>query len=410
MKSSVFACLVTLAAATAFAGPVAELSTHNIDLGVIEQGKIVDVPLSVRNTGDAPLTIQKIQFSCHCVSARELTPEERVVPPGAEQVLPIVYDPMNYTGQRHAIIAVTTDDPENPFLEARVDTTIVTPVVMTPPALRWGPTVKGSTLEAQIRLKPGVPGSELTLLNIHVPHPDLEFTKTITEDAGEIVVQAAFRIADSARIGELNSIVEAQVELGDRQFPVRSPLSLFVMGDVMVRPPQVVSINRPIPRGERISTISLLWTRPESPIDLIDLRTGGAIRTETRPMPDRIEVDVFVAADAPAGANAARVELFSTSADEPVSTVPIYFLVQESAALVPSAAVLAPGERVQVTLRSERQPTAARSELAGISATLADAAVDIRADETAQAPSTGDVIVEFEDAPAVRIPVVVRTP
>lgn len=330
MKLSVIAGLLLIAAA-AHGGPVAELSSHDIDLGVIQQGKIYDVPLSVRNTGDAPLTIKKLQFSCHCASARELTAEERVVPPGGEQLLPITYDPMNYTGHRQTIIAITTDDPENPFLEARLTVNIVMPVVMAPRVLRWGPTAKGATLSKEIRVKPGIPGNTIELLNIHVPNPDIEFTKSISEDAGEIVVQAEFTIADTARIGELNTIVEAQVQTDERQFPVQIPLSLFVMGDATVRPHQIVSINRPVQPGERISTVSLFWTQPEHPVKLLEARTHGDVRTHVRPMPDRFEVDVFVADDAAPGPNAGSVELVSTSQDEPVSSVPVYFLVGTSA-------------------------------------------------------------------------------
>lgn len=418
----VFACGAVMIAAAASADPNAELSTTQIDLGVIEQGQVVDVPLSIRNTGDAPLTIEKIQFSCHCVSARELTADEKTVPPGGERALPITYDPMSYLGSREALIVIRTNDPDEPALQARLTTTIVAPVVMTPRVLRWGPTVKGSTLEAEIRVKPGVADSELELLSIEVPHPDLEFTRSISEQDGEIVIDAAFKIADSARIGELNTVIEAQVQLADRQFPVRTPLSLYVMGDVVVRPPQIVSINRPLQPGEQISTITLLWTQPERPIDLLDTKTTGPIRASTRQLPDRFEIDVFVLADAEPGPQSGQVDLFSTSGDQPVTVVPIYFLVGSGVVVEPAAVALEVADgtaAADVTLRVPDGAVAisgVHSDVEGVTASLVDDAagkdgtvVAVRYQGEADAlPKTGYLTVDAKSAPPVRVPVVVR--
>ncbi len=154
-----------------------------MDLGVIARGQVVNVPLSLKNTGDSPLTIDKIQFSCHCVSARELTQAERNLAPGEERVLPLTYDPLNYTGPRQAMVMVSTNDPRNPILQANVRVQIVDPVTVTPRALRWGPHRRGTVLTEEIRVQPGIPGGPLELISMTVSDPRIELT-TVIGDGG----------------------------------------------------------------------------------------------------------------------------------------------------------------------------------------------------------------------------------
>lgn len=419
----VWTILSVLSVGAAASGePRAALSSAEVDLGVIEQKNVVSVPLIVRNDGDAPFTIEKIQFSCHCLSVRALTENERVVTPGEKFDLPITYDPMEYTGPREATVMIATSDPKNRLLQARVKTTIVTPVVVAPRTFRWGERVRGTVIAAEIQLKPGVSGSKVELVDVAVPHPAIEFTYDVTHDGVEKRLDASFKIRPDAPLGALHSIVEATVRLDGRTFPIRIPLSLQVIGDMVVRPPQVVSVNRPSPPGDAISTLTVLPRVPNKAIRVLKVVATGGIRAVERSAKNETVVDLFVADDAAPGPHAGEIQIFSTSEDVPVASIPVYFNVGSAIAVHPSSLAIAPdGEAArsaELTVRMLSKSATisrVRTTVEEISARLEDGGdraarnivVEYNGSQGAL-PITGYVTIELSTGAAVNVPVVVR--
>jgi len=96
-------------AAAAYAAPQIAVDRPVYDFGSIHQGKKVVHVFTIRNKGDAPLSIKEIKPSCGCTA---VTSSLSVIPPGKSGTIQATFDSTQYSGTVHKTIAVHTDDPK----------------------------------------------------------------------------------------------------------------------------------------------------------------------------------------------------------------------------------------------------------------------------------------------------------
>jgi hypothetical protein len=117
-----------LLAACAGGAPVITLLETEVHLGEVVNGEIVDLSLSVRNSGDRPLIIEAVSTSCGCTSA-EIQPQ--TIAPGAEGLLIIEYDSGAHgpeeTGPIMRQIFIASNDPDQPEAEVRITADVLAP-------------------------------------------------------------------------------------------------------------------------------------------------------------------------------------------------------------------------------------------------------------------------------------------
>ncbi len=94
-------------------------STHQ-DLGVINEGQVVEISWKFKNTGNKPLIITNTSATCGCTVAER--PEEPVSP-GAEGVIKAKFDSHNRMGPQHKQVFVesNTSGSRNSELSFAVD-------------------------------------------------------------------------------------------------------------------------------------------------------------------------------------------------------------------------------------------------------------------------------------------------
>lgn len=96
---------------TATAAPHIAIDQPTFDFGSIYQGKKVEHVFTIRNKGDAPLTIKSVRPSCGCTAASITT---SVIPPGKTGEIKALFNSTNFAGTIHKTVAVDTDDPKLP--------------------------------------------------------------------------------------------------------------------------------------------------------------------------------------------------------------------------------------------------------------------------------------------------------
>lgn len=90
-------------------GPKLEMSQKEWDFGEVWQGEPAMVEVSIKNTGDAPLTID-VKSSCGCtIPSRPKSP----LAPGESDKLKVSYNTGKRKGAAHQTITVITNDPNN---------------------------------------------------------------------------------------------------------------------------------------------------------------------------------------------------------------------------------------------------------------------------------------------------------
>ncbi|GMR11285.1 MAG: hypothetical protein BMS9Abin28_2113 [Anaerolineae bacterium] len=109
-----------LLAACGGGAPDIELSQTETDLGVITNGEIRTIDVSVQNLGDGDLVIEAVTTSCGCTSAA-ITPE--VIPPGGIGTLAVRYDSGAHgpdeVGSVMRQVFIASNDPSQPEVEFR---------------------------------------------------------------------------------------------------------------------------------------------------------------------------------------------------------------------------------------------------------------------------------------------------
>lgn len=110
--------VVALAAAVALGqaesdatqGPCFEISALEWDFGTVWQNDPARGEVTIRNTGDEPLTVET-KSSCGCtVTTKPRSP----LPPGESDTLTVAYDTLKRTGPAHQTISFNTNDPRRP--------------------------------------------------------------------------------------------------------------------------------------------------------------------------------------------------------------------------------------------------------------------------------------------------------
>lgn len=124
MKRILILLFLTLLAAGC-AGKQPQISLdHSLELGDVVNGEVVVREVTVRNTGEADLTVEAVSTSCGCTSA---TLEPMTIPAGGSGVLTVELDSgahgPDLTGEliRQVFIASNDADHSEAVLEIRVN-------------------------------------------------------------------------------------------------------------------------------------------------------------------------------------------------------------------------------------------------------------------------------------------------
>lgn len=123
------------AAATTEGQPKLELSTEEWDFGQVWSGEPATTEITIRNAGNAPLTITRVKTSCGCTAAK---PSKDVLQPGETDVIKLSYNTKKNKEDVHQTVAISTNDPVRPVVSVVVKGTVKFPYTASPAALAFG--------------------------------------------------------------------------------------------------------------------------------------------------------------------------------------------------------------------------------------------------------------------------------
>ena len=352
-----------LVAIAAHGAPKATFSTVKIDFGTLREGTVAESIVTIRNSGDQPLEIERVQSSCRCASA-DFPATGVVVGPGHSYPLKVKYDAKDVFGDRVATLIVATSDPEEPLTAIDVEVHVEALVLSIPDkVVVAGTTARGDELSDGIVFYAGTSDREIELLDVHMEQPTMTVVTEREETKDKVRIRARFTLAADAPLGPLVNTVSARFRVGAEEKTLKIPVQAEAVGDVLVMPQSIVCAprltyaqNQPLSKEGIIVRAS----RPNEPIpDVLGVIAVGPItcivhrnfKPDWAPTADRHIVEVRTAENAAPGPQSGMVHIMTTSRDQPIVSVPVFFRMGDRVAASPAQVVLEPAPGAPATQR-----------------------------------------------------------
>lgn len=170
---ALMANLFFAAAALAAAELTVEKGSH--DFGSLPQGKKVQHNFTIKNSGDAPLQIKKLNADCGCTAAK---PSSSVIQPGKSGEIQVTFDSTNFSGKVHKTVVLSSNAGKTPNYTFKLEADIEETLQVKPRQLSLGPIAAGATKQASLTvLNKG--DSSVKLLSVNVTSNSLQIKPTI---------------------------------------------------------------------------------------------------------------------------------------------------------------------------------------------------------------------------------------
>jgi hypothetical protein len=314
--------------------------------------------------------------------------------------LKVQYESRDRVGPQNAVIAISTDDPEQPAVTIDVVAYIEVLVMARPPnGLTWGLARRGSVIDKVVSLVPGNRENDIELLSVTARDTGVTVTAEKAERQGERMIELRFQLDRELPLGEYATTVEARIRVSEEEAVVTIPVRGQVIGDVIVSPPAIVSPKTAYAQGQRISEITVRSSGEGPPPALLGAMAVGPVRATvlTGTPEDRHVISVSAAASAPGGPQSGFVYVMTASSDQPVIGVPVYFRVASPVDVVPAQVVLVPGTDTEqrVELRSRGKPFAEITDV-GFESDVVSAEVEARSQSGPDVPAA--LLIRLADA------------
>lgn len=171
-----FALLANLViAAVATAAPELSVEKGTYNFGTINQGKKVQHVFTIKNSGDQPLQIKKLEAACGCTAVK---PSTSMVQPGRTAQIDVVFDSAGFTGKVQKTVTITTNAGKNPTYTLAMEGTIIEEVQVTPRQLSLGSLPSGAPKVATVTVTNNGAGS-IKVLAVNVNSNSLQMKPTI---------------------------------------------------------------------------------------------------------------------------------------------------------------------------------------------------------------------------------------
>ncbi|MBU5613459.1 DUF1573 domain-containing protein [Geomonas azotofigens] len=162
-------------ATLAFAAPELMVEAGTFNFGSVAQGKKVQHTFTIKNTGDAPLQIKKLEASCGCTAAK---PSTSVVSPGKSAELEVTFDSGSFSGKVHKTVTLSSNAGKTPVYTFTIEGTVLEQLQVTPRQVSLGAVSGGTATLAKVSV---TNNSNVTvkLLNVSVTSSSLQIRPTI---------------------------------------------------------------------------------------------------------------------------------------------------------------------------------------------------------------------------------------
>lgn len=150
IRLSALAVLLNLSLApVVYAAPELTVEQGTFNFGTIKQGKKVQYEFKIKNSGDEPLQIKKLEAACGCTAVK---PSTSVIAPGKSAVIDVIFDSATFSGKVVKSVTMTTNAGKTPTYTFNLEGTITEEVQASPRQLSIGPLQPGVAKQATITI------------------------------------------------------------------------------------------------------------------------------------------------------------------------------------------------------------------------------------------------------------------
>lgn len=123
-------------ASSAWAGPkVAVVEPAHLEQGEVEPGALQKFEWTLRNDGDAMLSIEAIEPTCYCTTGKA---DSWAIAPGKSTQVHVTVDPSDWVGEILKGVEIETNDPDNKHVMLDVKMKVRPGIAVVPPELDFG--------------------------------------------------------------------------------------------------------------------------------------------------------------------------------------------------------------------------------------------------------------------------------
>lgn len=150
--------------------PRFEISSAEFHFGKVFEGDIVQHTFSFRNTGTAPLIINRVRSSCGCTVPR-LSAE--ILAPGDTAEIEVNFDTARFRGQQVKTVYLYTNDPRREVIQLSLHGMVEQIITAEPSRIDYGVVKSGESAEIDVVLSSRI-ATPITLRSIRLTHPDMQ--------------------------------------------------------------------------------------------------------------------------------------------------------------------------------------------------------------------------------------------
>ena len=214
-----------------------EAAVHN--WGSALQGEIVEHTFLIKNTGGAPLVIDRIKPSCGCTTVAK--PEKPIAPGGSDEVT-LRIDTKRLPEKARKTANIFSNDPASPFKLAMEGT--VEKLFAIDPALPRMSTVRGTSPEPlKVKLTRAKSDKPVKVVEAKSSGPILTTTVTTIKEGESYEIDLVANVDGTRKFYQENVMIK--VESGeDKTLEIPIPVSITVKERIHVEPRSSVYFNR----------------------------------------------------------------------------------------------------------------------------------------------------------------------
>jgi hypothetical protein len=383
----------------ATAAPKIFVDKDSADLGNIKDGEPASHSFVVENRGDTPLELKSVRFDAPGTWPDLLAPDRRTVQPGKSVEVPVQIDTKSRAGRISSRWVVTSNDPVEPSLSLRVSATVVALYTVTPAALYFRSVRAGEVIPNAILLMPSANNAKLEVTELKSDTPGLEVTTEpqVQQNAGRTGVSVKAKVEEGVPLGLVRATLNGKVKVGDEEKEIHIPVQGQVVGDVMLIPPWI-ALATPVARDKPAGEVILRANEGVKVMVKEAVSRSPYLRTEVveQETDKYYRVKMTLAPNVPGGPLATVVDIYTTSKDMPIASVPVFLNVDEAVQISPSWVYLGAGkERTAKRLITLTVPTQAPLTVGAVQCD--DPGIEARVVPNPEKKNTAQVEVELKD-------------
>ena len=299
------------------------------DFGAVRQGSQVDHRFTLKNTGVAPLKIERMHTSCGCTAAVIATD---TIAPGAQTDLKFTFDTAGFQGPKMKTVRLYTNDPKQPSVVFTLQGDVKPDVELSVPRLHFGDIRHGQSPALQLTVS-APPGSDVRIQDVTTRS---QYIDVKTEDlAGASGKKISVKLKNTLPVGVFRDRIVVKTTSGNNPV-VNIPVVARVQGDLRLAPSSLSFGLLDGPLKQTVSQTVQIENSSRTPVKVTSVESDNpAISAELIPLKDGKSVGIKVTLrEDLLGAFRARVKVITDNADadQRQLVLPVYGIISRSKA------------------------------------------------------------------------------